>query len=220
MGIVDHETRIYDSAGEPPRWESPSVHMAEPLEGFSTLVQKDHPDVLSVFSSEDYRQSAEQVCAAGRVGVSAENLLALLAGRRENVKKALRVGVSPGVRKALWISLASFTKAGSVYRGALGDVSQGTPLQYTRMQPCPCVCPSGVQMAESPSPWRPTVGCMAQTATACLNVKGAVRPGGVSWRRCAPPTAASHTVHSSLLSWLWPATSLRSLSASASWTRC
>lgn len=84
----------------------------------------------------------------------------------------------------------------------------------------PCVCPPDVQMAGSPSPWRPTVGCMAQTATACLNARGAVRPGGVSWRHCAPPTAASRTVPSSLRSWLWPATSLRSLSASASWMRC
>ena len=203
--------------------------MAEPLEGFSTLVQKNHPDVLSVFSSEDYRQSTEQVRSVGRAGVSAENLLALLAGRRENVKKAIRVCVSPGVRQALWISLASFTKAGSVYRGALGDVSQGTPLQYTRLcahawhcacAASPCVCLPDVQMAGSPSPWRPTVGCMAQTATACLNARGAVRPGGVSWRHCAPPTGASRTVPSSLRSWLWPATSLRSLNASASWMRC
>ena len=119
--------------------------MAEPREGFSTLVRSDHPAVLGAFSSDDYKQSTEQVRAAGRVGVSAENVLALLAGRRENVKKALRVGVSPGVRKTLWISLASFTKAGSVYRSALGDVSQGVPLKC--MQQCMwcghtavCVC--------------------------------------------------------------------------------
>ena len=100
--------------------------MAEP-QGFSALVRADHPAVLGAFSSEDYRQSVEHVRSAGRGGVAAENVLALLAGRRESVKRALRVGVSPSVRKTLWISLASFTKAGSLYGSALGDVSQGVP---------------------------------------------------------------------------------------------
>ena len=100
--------------------------MADLKDCFSSLVRHDHPDVRRIFSSEDYMRATEHIRSLERTGVSAENLLTLLASRKENVKKALRVGVSPGVRKTLWISLASFTKAGSVYTGALGDVSQGT----------------------------------------------------------------------------------------------
>lgn len=99
--------------------------MADTRDCFSTLVQHGHPDVRGIFSSEDYKRSTDHVRSLERTGVSAENLLTLLASRRENVKKALRVGVSPGVRKTLWISLASFTKAGGVYKDALGGVPQG-----------------------------------------------------------------------------------------------